>query len=383
MLKCKIIFIYFFIIILSFIIFNVLNKLEIFKNVSEINMKNKKCHKKYYKNPIKDFIVLDNHTLIASSLNVPFLFHKLTYLEDHFLPNDNLIYFNIDSEEIKEIQIKNFPKKISFHPHGIYLYKNKYIYIINHSFHYIKSYERIEIVEIIKEDNVFKELRYLKSIILPDNFFGTLSGITVVSNETIYFTTNNPFHMPNGENEFHLFHILRYKYGNIISIFFNLKLTGMYQYYKGSIKLIKESTSIMNNGIIYNEKRKLIYLSQTVDKQILIFDIKNKIEPKLIKTIKNDYANYNLFMDKKNDIIYAGLIGKIYNFFLIIKYYRKYGKWGDYDCYGGFEEINTNNNDNIKIINMNKNLLRGINSGIIINNKEILTANLEGGILIC
>ena len=371
-----------FLILFSYFIYNFANKLELFKNVSEINVKNKKCHKIFYKNSVGDFIVLDEHSIIASSINIPFLFHKLIYLEDHFLPNDNMLYFNIDTEELKEIQIKNFPKNISFHPHGINLYKNKYIYIINHSFNYIKSYERIEIVEIIKENNNFKELKYLKSIILPENFFGILNSLTIVSNEIIYFTTSKPFHMPNGEKEFHLFHILRYKFGILISTIFNLKLTGMYQYYNDSIKIIEESKGIVNNGIIYDNKKKLIYLSQSIDKQILVFDVKNKIKPNLIKKIKSNYSYDNLIMNKTNGIIYAGITGTVYNYLIATKYYRKYGFWNNFNFYGGFEVIDINNNSK-KIHHMSKNLLRSINTGINVNNKQILTSNLEGGLLIC
>ena len=327
----------FFIIFLSFLIYNFSIKLEFFKNVSEININDKKCHKIFYKNSIEDFIFLDEHSIIASSLNIPFLFHKLIYLEDHFLPNDNMIYFNIDTEELKEIQIKNFPKNISFHPHGINLYKNKYIYIINHSFNHIKSYERIEIVEIIKENNIFKELKYLKSILLPDNYFGILNSLTIVSTEIIYFTTSKPFHMPIGRKEFHLFHILRFKFGILISTIFNLKLTGMYQYYKGSIKIIEESKGIVNNGIIYDNKKKLIYLAQTLDKQFLVFDVKNELKPNLIKKIKCDYAYDNLIINNTNGIIYAGIIGKVYNFLITTKYYGKYGSWNDFNFFGGFE----------------------------------------------
>ena len=67
-----------------------------------------------------------------------------------------MIFFNIKSEELKEIPIINFPKDISFHPHGIDLFQNKFIYMINHAFNHKKNFERIEIVEIIKGKNKFK-----------------------------------------------------------------------------------------------------------------------------------------------------------------------------------------------------------------------------------
>lgn len=67
----------------SYFIYKALERGEMFKKVSEINMENKKCHKIPYKNPIEDFVVLDEHTLIGSSLNVPHLYHKLSYLDDY------------------------------------------------------------------------------------------------------------------------------------------------------------------------------------------------------------------------------------------------------------------------------------------------------------
>ena len=367
----------------SYIIYECLERIEFFKNVEEINLENKKCHKITYKNPIEDFVVIDNHYIIGSSFDVPFLFHKLSYLDNPDLPNDNMILFNIDNGEFKEIQIINFPKDISFHPHGIDLFHNKYIYIINHAFNYKKSFERIEIVEIIKDNNEFKELKYIKSIVLPSNFFGTLNSVAAVSNDTFYFTTANPWHMPIGEEENHYFNILRYKYGIAITTIFNLKLTGMFQYHKGEIKLIKESKGIINNGIIYDEENKLIYMAHTIPKQFSIYDTKNDTNPKLIKIIENEYAFDNFFMNKTSGIIYAGIIGKLYDFSKITDNFRKYGKWGNIDIYGGFQTIDTRNNLSIKIKHLSKNLLRGISSGIEIGKKQIMTASLEGGILIC
>ena len=373
-----------FLILLSNFIYKTIQRAEIFKKVPEINIENKKCHKIPYKNPIEDFIILDEHTLIGSSFNVPFLFHKLSYLEDKNLQNDNMIYFNIDTEELKEIPITNFPKDVPFHPHGIDLFQNKYIYIINHAFNCIKSVERIEVVEIIKDNNnKFKELKYIKSIILPDNFFCTLNAITAVSQNTIYFTTANPFHMPNGEKENSFFYKLRYKLGNLITTVLNIKLCGMYQYHKGEVKLIKESKGIINNGIIYDDKNKLIYMAYTLPKQFSIYDVKEETKPILIKTIENEYAFDNLFMNKTSGIIYAGIIGSVFEFSQNTDYYRKYGEWGQINISGGFQTIDTNNNYKIKIEHMSQNLLRGISSGIQIGKKQIMTASLEGAILIC
>ena len=101
------------------------------------------------------------------------------------------------------------------------------------------------------------------------------------------------------------------------------------------------------------------------------------------KTIENEYAFDNFFMNKTSCIIYAGIIGSVFEFSQNTDYYRKYGEWGEINISGGFQTIDTNNNYKIKIEHMSQNLLRGISSGIQIGKKQIMTASLEGGILIC
>ena len=61
-----------------------------------------------------------------------------------------MILLDLNTNKLKELPIKNFPEKISFHPHGIDLYKDEYIYIINLSFNYYGSNERIEVIKIEK-----------------------------------------------------------------------------------------------------------------------------------------------------------------------------------------------------------------------------------------
>ena len=51
--------------------------------------------------------------------------------------------------------------------------------------------------------------------------------------------------------------------------------------------------------------------------------------------------------------------------------------------FGGFQTIDTKNNYSIKIQHLSNNLLREISSGIQIGKKQIMSASLEGGILIC
>ena len=111
----------------------------------------------------------------------------------------------------------------------------------------------------------------------------------------------------------------------------------MYQYHKGNIKLIKESKGIINNGIIYDDENKLIYMAHTIPKQFSIYDLKNETNLILIKTIENEYAIDNLFMNITSGIIYTELIGKLYDFSKATDYYRKYGDLGIPICLEDFK----------------------------------------------
>ena len=65
------------------------------------------------------------------------------------------------------------------------LYENKFIYVINHCLNSIDG-ERIEIFEIIKENNDVINLNYIKSIKLPEQFLSATNGIAVVTEDDFF-----------------------------------------------------------------------------------------------------------------------------------------------------------------------------------------------------
>ncbi len=351
------------------------------KKVKEIGIENKKCYKIGYKYPIEDFVKINESIVIGSSFDVPHLFLDLIYLTEKNIPNGQMVLLDLNTNKITELPIKNFPEKIPFHPHGIDLYKDEYIYIINHSFNYYGSNERIEVIKIEKNPI---SLTFIKGYILPKNFLGTLNSVCAISDETIYFTTSNPFPMPNSKLQNSFFYKYRYKFGNAISVFFNWKNTGIYSYNKGKIKLIKETSGFLNNGITFIPEKKLLYIAQTIDKRLLVLKIgKNETNPQLVKIVKSDYAYDNLFYDKSKGIIYAGIIGRLMDYIGLAEHYKKYGNINYKGYYGGYEEIDTNNNDKIKVVHMSKDKLKGISSGMTIGKKQVLSASIEDGFLIC
>lgn len=73
---------------------------------------------------------------------------------------------------------------MAFHPHGIYLFEKRLLYIINHAFKY--GGERVEVFSITKSPTV--EVTYLRTIQFPDSTIGTLNDIVVVAEDSFYVT---------------------------------------------------------------------------------------------------------------------------------------------------------------------------------------------------
>lgn len=82
------------------------------------------------------------------------------------------------------ILIENFPD-INFHPHGLYLYRNSSLYVLNHA--YYNGGERIEIFDLFENENKVKA-KYKKSITFDDSYLGRLNDLAVLNDEEIYIT---------------------------------------------------------------------------------------------------------------------------------------------------------------------------------------------------
>ena len=373
-------------ILISLWIYNIITLIVYNRKFEEIGLDNLDCVRFNYRNPIEDFVMIDENFIIGSSFNVFSLLHRFEYLDQNrYIEDGTMISFNINTNKLSELKINNFPKYVPFHPHGIDIFQDKYLFVINHAFSAINSQERVELFSINDSNENEISLDYIKSFLLPDEFFGTANAIAAISLSNFYISTSFPFRMPINLDENTSFNKLKYKFGAIFSIIFNLKLCGTYLYNEGKLSLIEGSKGIINNGIIYDEERKLIYSSQTVDKKILVFDIKEDFKkPKLIKIIKSDYAFDNLIFDKKNKKIYACIIGSVLDYQKAVNTFLKYSDFKYVDqYYGGYEIIDINNEDKIEIVHLSNKKLIGISSGIDVGSKQILSSSIEDGLLVC
>ena len=266
-------------------------------------------------------------------------------------------------------------------PHGIDLYKGEYLYIINHSL----TKEHGERVELVKIHNSPLSMEYVKSFVLPSSFIGTLNSIAAIDEENFFFSTYKTNTVLESSNKIvDSIKQIYAKYIRFFQILLNIKSTHLYHYNKGTIKIVDNTKGIVDNGIAYNEKRRILYFAQTLEKKLFEYKVQNDNETiTLLKTINLDYAIDNIFYDTKTEILSIGVIGKIIN-------YAKFGAKSldsdtvEYDeVYGGLVELDTKNNDTITLVNMIKGELRGISSAYRFNNSIYYISPEEKGLLIC
>ena len=126
------------------------------------------------------------------------------------------------------------------------LYKNKYIYVINHGLNSADG-ERIEIFEIIKQKNSIKYLNYIKSIKLPEEFISATNALDVVDEEDIFFSTSFPIPPP-AIDKANIFSKNLFYFVEFIKFYLNLKKTYLFHYKNGTIKKVEDSQSFCDNG---------------------------------------------------------------------------------------------------------------------------------------
>ena len=352
--------------------------------------------------PIEHFVKLTDELLICSGLEYPKIFITKDYLTDT-INDGSLFLYDIKEDKLQPLKIENFPKRVSLHPHGISLYKvsmeKYYLYVINHS---IKAdpgdnEERIEklllTIENYKNKKQQLSLSFKNTITLPRNYFGTLNSLAVVNLNTLYFTTQNYFPLPFFSNETkdikNFIEIIKIKLFDWLNICFkklNLKKTYLYSYNwdDGKITLIQNSEGLSNHGLAYNPEKFILYMASSHEKEIKIFEISRNDPTKalLIDKIKTIYNVGNIFYDSDNEKIYAGIYGSTSELINLENNYIKKGDIDNITTFGGFEEIDLKNNYDISDIILIKNEIKGVSSGIKINNAIYLSSPYQNGLLI-
>lgn len=385
------------VLLISYIIINQITYFSENTNLNEVNIKNRNYSFIKSSLPITNIIKINNELLIGSGLQYPQIYFTKEYLSDP-INDDSLFLYDIKKKELQKLTIENFPKDISFHPHGISLYKADshlyYLLIINHSINFEKQHceERIEKVLLkINKSNI--SLEFKNSIILPQQYFGTLNSVVMINLNTIYFTTHSYFPLPfSSFGEENILNMLEknkfklYGYLNILLQKLNIKKTYLYSYNldNGKINVIQNSEGASNYGLTYNEEKSILYMARSFEKDIKIFEISRNDPTKalLIKTVKTIYNVGNIFYDNENEKIYAGIYGTNMELINLEKSFIQDENFDKVTTFGGFEEIDIKNKYEISDIILMKNGIKGISSAIKINDQIYLSSLCQNGILI-
>ena len=264
------------------------------------------CEKIYYTRLMEDFAKIDDNTLITGGANfLDFYGYFSIYDPGYKFDQGTMAIFDIKNKKFKTLELNNYPEKVNFFPHGMKIYKDKYIYVLNHALNSIDG-ERIEIFELIYENKGknISHLNYIKSIKLPSEFIGITNGLAVVNEDDIFFTTSYtiPALCTDKANFFNRNLFLLVKWTNYN---FNLKMTYLYRYKNGVITKVQESNSWCDNGVASDPINDLIffYLGYRIEDN-LIFDEKNRILNAAVSGNEGYGGLAEIYPDKNYSISY-------------------------------------------------------------------------------
>lgn len=385
-----------FILGISYLIFNFVRVTDIFKKFEPDVMNSEKCIVVKGALGIEDIVKYKNNFLIGGSSDRGRLW--LVPIFKTNIPDGKLIYVKIKNDEKNKIQIndlkiknmhmKNFPKDIGFHPHGIYLHREKFLYVINHA--YDRGGERVEVFE-IKENQDSKNgeplyAEYLRSIKFADNFSGLFNDLIVIGdNDEILITKYLPIRDPK-ESGRHSDLYLKIRYALLLAL--KLPWTSVYHCRASYCTEVLGTEAMMNNGITWDEDNKLVYVSQLPEKRVRVFTLeKNDDDKKILKfqyDINSIHSLDNLEFDKNNGIISAGVVGRIFDHMMIEQNIdEKKSLEGVGKRWGGSLTIDTKKENKVEIQVIQNSMFYGVSSSIKDGNIIYHGSSVDNGILVC
>lgn len=364
--------------LIAYVTHRTIELMEVFKQVDLVNDHN--CILFKGATGIEDLVGYSKRTLLGSSNdNLP-LFHT----EDKgSLKDGSIIVFYLDdytkNSTITKLQIDGFPKNVSFHPHGIYLYDSKLLYVINHA--HERGGERVEVLEFKSSKSGYK-LKYLRSIELGHQFDGMMNDLVVVSDKDEFYITS---YLPWTKDP--IFGPISTSLGSMrhhLELIFGMKRTYVYFCEKNNCQKVNGTESLMNNGITYDLKNR-IYVSNLPEKEVRVFEFKNETKAQLtpIKNISVPYAIDNLEYDSSTGLITGGTIGKIATHGDIVKSFKETKSISrSVKDYGGAVSIDTKT-DEVRTLTMYESKLYGTSSALKFRNRVVHGSWCDDGVLVC
>lgn len=185
---------------------------------------------------------------------------------------------NENSKFINLTQKFNFKE---FKPHGISLVESKnrkFLFVINHS----TKFEEVLIFEIINQNlNLIKKIH--------DDKFKSLNDISAL-NLNEFFVTND--------------HNSRPSFGRTLSDIASI-YTGNIVYYNSGISRIIEDNIGYANGINVSKNKKYLFASSTLNNELYVYDLSNKLKISKINSHNLGISPDNIDIDQEENLYIA------------------------------------------------------------------------------
>ena len=374
-MKGLLIFISIFIIFISYLLYNEFTVFEYFKKVDKINSsKAQKCKLYPYDGAIETFVPINDELFIGGSTSYTKRFQNFKYL-DHIYEKGSIVIFNKTNEKVYSVEIENFPKNVEISPDGLDYYNGK-IYVISHA--YLEG-ERVEVIKVSL--NPLK-LIYEKSFKFGDEYFGTFNSITIINDEIFYITQYSILSLPLNK-DISMFRQFLYKYIGIIKRILKLKLCHLYKYNmkKNILEKIDNSNGIENNGVAYDRENKLLFMAQTLENNIKVYQLDEKGDViKFEKDIPTGYALDNLYFDNKSKLLFAAIMGISKNNYQYLDPSKGIKKE---EVYGGLLVYDFKKDNKPVYTFLQNDFMLEISHGMIIGDNIYLSSFYDNGILKC
>lgn len=166
----------------------------------------------------------------------------------------------------------------------------------------------------------------------------------------------------------------------LVQLIFDFKFTYAYIYHKGSLKKIKNSNAILNNGLIYDNKNRLLYGVRSIEKDIKVYKISEKgDDAELLKTIKIPYIADNIFL--KDGTLNLGINPYMLDNYKVKDEVKKGNDAKNITHFSGFLEINLKNDEITDILLQDT--FKAVSSAIKVDKKIIMSSIAFNGLYIC
>lgn len=311
----------------SYLTFIIIDGLHILKPVGPVGVD--KCH--LHPNVPDNFegpedLVKFQDLIIISATN-----HLKLYEVKSFGPSkvQGHLFVLYPNETIAQITLENYRGNLtSFRPFSLNIFGSS-LYVLNED--YDGGNDRMEVFELSRTSNGDLRVKFAYFLTFEENFLGMFNNFVLLDKNEFFITTwmvwpDPPFGRSDSRNLWQNLH----KYYNF---FFKIQRTYVY-YCIGQDNTdvvcirIKNSESVMNNGIAFDKPNNLVYVGKTLERKVTVYNYRENEKPEnaldFYKDIELPCLPDNLNFDQEKQRIIIGCLGRNIDYIRLIQSANEY-----------------------------------------------------------